>query len=211
MDSENVTPRKDEKVKITSSDSESGFLNDKITVDNTNLEKTVSGTPETMNVALKSSITIDEIKALGVDGLRKVFGNGKYYDEYSVISGINTFFVQRNPENNTYYVQEIDLDNSKAGISGMGTLDSTHFIGYALNNFFEGIFHATEDQNIPLQVLTNGLKVRFVLSNLTSSIVFHFEKTDDNEITLKVDESNNTKIKILNGAVAENISKTESK
>jgi len=33
----------------------------------------------------------------------------------------------------------------------------------------------------------------------------------DNEITLKVDESNNTKIKILTGAIAENLSKTERK
>ena len=33
----------------------------------------------------------------------------------------------------------------------------------------------------------------------------------DNEITLKVDESNNTKIRVLTGAVAENLSKTERK
>jgi preprotein translocase subunit YajC len=33
----------------------------------------------------------------------------------------------------------------------------------------------------------------------------------DNEITLKVDESNNTKIKIFAGAVSENLSKTERK
>jgi preprotein translocase subunit YajC len=31
----------------------------------------------------------------------------------------------------------------------------------------------------------------------------------DNEITLKVDESNNTKVKIMTGAIAENLSKSE--
>jgi preprotein translocase subunit YajC len=34
---------------------------------------------------------------------------------------------------------------------------------------------------------------------------------NDNEITLKVDESNNTKIKILAGAISENLSKNERK
>ncbi|MHC4759616.1 MAG: preprotein translocase subunit YajC [Planctomycetota bacterium] len=33
----------------------------------------------------------------------------------------------------------------------------------------------------------------------------------DNEITLKVDESNNTKIKILTGAISENLSQSERK
>jgi len=71
---------------------------------------------------------------------------------------------------------------------------------------FRGPKKRQKEQQKMVNELQKNDRVR-TLGGIIGTIV----DVKDNEITLKVDESNNTKLKILAGAISENLSKNERK